>query len=208
QAEPNQLRLVRAGERQWPHARRGAGVVRVGRSRHRARAGRGGGHHRHRDTRSRSRLMCGLVGVVNRDGAEVAPDLVGRMSDMLAHRGADGAGQYCDGPVGLGHRRLAIIDLSAAGHQPMVSPDGGRVLAYNGEVFNFRELRAELEVKGHEFRSHTDTEVVLHALDEWGSRAVERFNGMFAFAALDRTRHEVVLARDRYGIKPLYYTVL
>lgn len=152
--------------------------------------------------------MCGLVGVVNRDGAVVTPDLVGRMSDMLAHRGADGAGQYCDGPVGFGHRRLAIIDLSAAGHQPMISPDGNKVLAYNGEVFNFRELRSELEAKGHEFRSHTDTEVVLHALDEWGSGAVERFNGMFAFAVLDRTRREVVLARDRYGIKPLYYAVL
>src|SRR5207247_701659 len=106
------------------------------------------------------------------------------------------------------HRRLAIIARSAAGHQPITSPDCNKLLAYNGEVFNFRELRAELEAKGHEFRSHTDTEVVLHALDEWGSHAVERFNGMFALAVLDRSRREVVLARDRYGIKPLYYTVL
>jgi asparagine synthase (glutamine-hydrolysing) len=147
-----------------------------------------------------------VVGVVNRSGEPVAPVVLQRMTKAVAHRGPDSDGFFFDRGVGLGHRRLAIIDLSAAGHQPLATQDGSRVLAYNGEVYNFQELRIELEARGHRFHSRTDSEVVLHALDEWGPDGVRRFNGMFTFALYDRDRHEVLLGRDRYGIKPLYYT--
>ena len=128
------------------------------------------------------------------------------MTDAIAHRGPDGEGFYTNGFVALGHRRLAIIDLSPLGHQPMTTPDGRYVMTYNGEVYNFQELRLELEAKGHAFRSRTDSEVVLHAYAEWGADCVKRFNGMFAFAIWDKEKLELFLARDRYGIKPLYYT--
>jgi asparagine synthase (glutamine-hydrolysing) len=127
------------------------------------------------------------------------------MTDAIAHRGPDGEGFYTDGFIGLGHRRLAIIDLSAAGHQPMVSRDQQVILSYNGEVYNFRELHAELEDLGHHFRSKTDSEVVLNAWHQWGPACVPRFNGMFAFAVWDKREQSLFLVRDRYGIKPLYY---
>lgn len=127
------------------------------------------------------------------------------MTDAIAHRGPDGEGHYVDGPLGLGHRRLAIIDLSEAGHQPMATEDGRFVIAYNGEVYNFNELRVELEANGHRFHSRTDSEVVLKALAHWGEGALTHFNGMFALALWDKQRKELLLARDRYGIKPLYY---
>lgn len=149
--------------------------------------------------------MCGIAGFVNLSGAPAEPLLVRRMTDAIAHRGPDGEGQWVEGNVALGHRRLAVIDLSPAGQQPMVSADHRFVLSYNGEVYNFQELRAELQAKGYWFRSKTDSEVVLYALAEWGEKAVGRFNGMFAFAMWDRQRQELYLARDRYGIKPLYY---
>jgi asparagine synthase (glutamine-hydrolysing) len=141
------------------------------------------------------------------DGQAVSPVLLRRMTDAIAHRGPDGEGFYTDSFIGLGHRRLSIIDLSPAGHQPMVTEDLRYALTYNGEVYNFQELRAELESHGHRFRSKTDSEVVLRAYVQWGERCVERFNGMFAFAIWDRARQELFLARDRYGIKPLYYSV-
>jgi asparagine synthase (glutamine-hydrolysing) len=150
--------------------------------------------------------MCGIVGVLNLDGEPVSPVVVRRMTDAVAHRGPDGEGLYTEHQLGLGHRRLAIIDLSPAGHQPMMSANGQYVLTYNGEVFNFQELRLELEALGHQFRSRTDSEVVLNAYAEWGADCVSRFNGMFAFAVWDRTRRRLFLTRDRYGIKPLYYT--
>jgi asparagine synthase (glutamine-hydrolysing) len=149
--------------------------------------------------------MCGIAGIVNTDNAPVSPVHVQRMSDAVAHRGPDGEGQWIEGNVGFGHRRLAIIDLSPAGHQPMVSADHRFVLTYNGEVYNFRELKAELEAMGYWFRSRTDSEVVLNALAAWGVDALKRFNGMFAFALWDRKERTLLLARDRYGIKPLYY---
>jgi asparagine synthase (glutamine-hydrolysing) len=149
--------------------------------------------------------MCGIAGILNLDGEPVSPVTLRRMTDVIAHRGPDGEGQYVDGPLGLGHRRLAVIDLTAAGHQPMATQDGSMVLSYNGEIYNFQELRVELEALGYTFRSRTDSEVVLYALDRWGWGAVRRFNGMFAFAAWDARRRELILARDRYGIKPLYY---
>lgn len=150
--------------------------------------------------------MCGIAGIFNLNGEPVSQVVLRKMTDAIAHRGPDGEGFYIDSFVGLGHRRLAIIDLSPAGHQPMSTEDGNHIITYNGEVYNFQELRIELESLGHRFRSRTDTEVVLHAYVQWGVECVKRFNGMFAFAIWDRTRQELFLARDRYGIKPLYYT--
>jgi len=149
--------------------------------------------------------MCGIAGVFDRSGGPVSVDLLKRMSDAIAHRGPDGEGQYADGPVGLANRRLAILDLRPEGDMPMVSSSGDLVITYNGEVYNYRELRAELEKEGIAFRTNTDTEVVLNAYAAWGPASVERFNGMFAFAIWDRRKGELFLARDRYGIKPLYY---
>lgn len=152
--------------------------------------------------------MCGIVGIYNLNGEPASPIALKRMTDSVAHRGPDGEGHWVEGNVALGHRRLAIIDLSPAGHQPMVSADHRFVLSYNGEVYNFQELRSELEAKGYWFRSKTDSEVVLNALAEWGEKALARFNGMFALALWDRKEKVLLLSRDRYGIKPLYYTVV
>lgn len=149
--------------------------------------------------------MCGLVGVFEFDGRPVSPVILKRMTDAIAHRGPDGEGFYFDGAIGLGHRRLAIIDLSPSGHQPMVTPDGRFAIAYNGEVYNFKEIRSELESLGHRFQSQCDTEVLLHAYAEWGEASLQKLNGMFAFAIWDCAKRELFLARDRYGIKPLYY---
>jgi len=129
------------------------------------------------------------------------------MTSTIAHRGPDGEGIYVDGPVALGNRRLAILDLSSAGHQPMAGDRGTVVVTYNGEIYNFTGLRGELQALGHDFQSNTDTEVVVHAYEEWGAACLPRFNGMFAFAIWDRARRRVFIARDRYGIKPLYWTV-
>lgn len=148
--------------------------------------------------------MCGIAGIIHLDNAPVSPIALKHMTDAVAHRGPDGEGHWIEGNVGIGHRRLAIIDLSPAGHQPMVSADHRYVLSYNGEVYNFRELRTELEAKGYWFRSKTDSEVVLNALAEWGTPALDRFNGMFALAFWDRKERQLLLARDRHGIKPLY----
>lgn len=149
--------------------------------------------------------MCGIAGIFHADGAPASGVLLKRMTDAISHRGPDGEGHYIDGGLGLGHRRLAIIDLSAAGHQPMTTEDGRYVITYNGEVYNFNELRIELESFGYHFHSRTDSEVVLKALAQWGEKALPRFNGMFSFALWDRREHRLMLARDRYGIKPLYY---
>lgn len=149
--------------------------------------------------------MCGIAGLLHLDGAPVSPAVLQRMTDAIAHRGPDGEGQWIEGNVGIGHRRLAIIDLSPAGQQPMVSADHRFVLTYNGEIYNFRELKAELEAKGYWFRSRTDSEVLMYALCEWGVGALSRLNGMFAFGFWDRKERQLLLARDRYGIKPLYY---
>lgn len=149
--------------------------------------------------------MCGIVGIFHTAGAPASVIQLKRMTDAIIHRGPDGEGHYVDGGLGLGHRRLAIIDLSNAGHQPMATEDGRYVIAYNGEVYNFNELRIELQSLGHRFHSRTDSEVVLKALAQWGEQAFSRFNGMFALALWDKQQRRLVLARDRYGIKPLYY---
>ena len=151
--------------------------------------------------------MCGIVGQLTFDSSPVSPVTLQKMTDVIAHRGPDGEGHWIEGNIGFGHRRLSIIDLSPAGHQPMISPDHRYVLTYNGEIYNFRELRMELEAKGYWFRSKTDSEVVLYSLAEWGSDALLKFNGMFALAFWDRKEKRLLLARDRYGIKPLYYFI-
>lgn len=152
--------------------------------------------------------MCGIAGLINLNGNPAEPVLVRRMTDAIVHRGPDDEGIFTDRCLGLGHRRLSIIDLSSAGRQPMETSDGRFVLTYNGEVYNFQELRVELQAMGYQFRSRTDSEVVLYAWAAWGAKALDRLNGMFAFAIWDRREQELVLARDRYGIKPLYYTEL
>src|SRR5689334_9359009 len=138
--------------------------------------------------------MCGIAGLISLDGAPVSPVVLQRMTDAIAHRGPDGEGQWIEGGVAIGHRRLAIIDLSPAGQQPMISSDHRYVLSYNGELYNFRELKTELEALGYWFRSRTDSEVVLNALAEWGAKALDRFNGMFALALWDRRERRLLLA--------------
>jgi asparagine synthase (glutamine-hydrolysing) len=149
--------------------------------------------------------MCGICGILNLGGAGADRDAIERMTSTLAHRGPDDRGVLIDGPVALGHTRLSIIDLSPTGHQPMASEDGSVVIVYNGEVYNFPELAEELRQKGHHFRGRSDTEVVLHAWLEWGESSFQRLNGMFALALWDARRRRLVLARDRFGIKPLHF---
>ncbi|WP_430397223.1 asparagine synthase (glutamine-hydrolyzing) [Ferrovibrio sp.] len=149
--------------------------------------------------------MCGIAGLLNLDQQPASPVLVRAMTDALAHRGPDGEDIYTDGALGLGHRRLAIIDLSPGGRQPMLTQDGRYAITYNGELYNFQELRAELQAHGCRFQSRSDTEVLLQAWAVWGPAALNRFNGMFAFALWDAKERRLYLARDRYGIKPLYY---
>ncbi len=150
--------------------------------------------------------MCGIAGIINFDSSPATPDELQRMTDAIAHRGPDGEGHYIDGPVGLGHRRLAIIDLSEAGKQPMITADGRYVISYNGEIYNFLDLKIELQALGYVFRSRTDSEVVVNAFAEWGVESLRKFNGMFAFGVWDRRQRRLTLARDRYGIKPVYWT--
>ena len=149
--------------------------------------------------------MCGVAGILDLGGGPVAAADVEPMVAALAHRGPDDRGVVARGSVGLGNTRLAIIDVSEAGHQPMASDDGRFVLVYNGELYNFRELANELAARGHRFQSRTDTEVVLRAWEEWGVACLERFDGMFAFAVWDDQQRTLTLVRDRFGIKPLYY---
>ena len=149
--------------------------------------------------------MCGITGIFNIDGKPVSINLLKKMTDVVKHRGPDGEGFWSDSFVGFGHRRLSIIDLSPLGHQPMQNDNGSLVIAYNGEVFNFQNIRIELEAKGYKFHSKTDSEVVLKTYQEWGEDCVHKFNGMFAFAIWDSKDNKLFLARDRYGIKPLYY---
>jgi asparagine synthase (glutamine-hydrolysing) len=149
--------------------------------------------------------MCGIAGIFLPGGGTVDPGLLGRMSERIRHRGPDGSGTHVEGSVGLAHRRLAIIDLSDAAGQPMANEDGTLWLVFNGEIYNFIELREELALKGHRFRSDGDSEVILHAYEEWGRDCLRRFNGMWAFALWDSRKEELFCARDRFGIKPFYH---
>jgi asparagine synthase (glutamine-hydrolysing) len=145
--------------------------------------------------------MCGIFGFSWRDEVKLAA-----MAASLRHRGPDGSGEYFDDRVSIGHTRLSIIDLTETGRQPMSSPDGGVVVSFNGEIYNFRELRPELEALGHAFRGTSDTEVLLHAYLAWGTAAFARFNGMWAACIYDRAKGVLLLTRDRLGVKPLHYT--
>ena len=149
--------------------------------------------------------MCGIAGILHADGRPPSGQTLRAMTDQIAHRGPDGEGQFIDGPVALGHRRLAIIDLTDAARQPMVTRDGRYVLTYNGEIYNFQELKAELSARGRVFNSSGDSEVLLNAFAEWGVAALCRLNGMFGFAIWDRAKRTLFLARDRFGVKPVYY---
>jgi asparagine synthase (glutamine-hydrolysing) len=150
--------------------------------------------------------MCGFAAIVDRDiGPEQMREQLEVMTQAIAHRGPDGAGVHVDSPVGLGARRLAIIDLSAAASQPLISGRRGAAVVHNGEIYNFRELRRELEELGHQFRSRSDTEVVAQAYDEWGPACVEQLEGMFAFAVWDTDASRLLIARDRFGVKPVYW---
>jgi asparagine synthase (glutamine-hydrolysing) len=149
--------------------------------------------------------MCGIVAVWQRDGRPCRPEAVVAMRDAMIHRGPDDAGLRIDGAVGLGHRRLSILDLSAAGHQPMSNEDGSIWLVFNGEIYNYVELASALRARGHIFRSATDTEVIVHLYEDEGPRCLQSLNGMFAFVLWDARTSTMFAARDRLGIKPLYY---
>jgi asparagine synthase (glutamine-hydrolysing) len=151
--------------------------------------------------------MCGICGAFSFSGAPVDRALIEAMTRAIRHRGPDGSGSYLSGPVGLGHRRLSIIDL-AGGAQPISNEDETIQIVFNGEIYNFIELRAELLAKGHVFKTESDTEVIVHAYEQWGEACVTRFNGIFAFALWDENHRRLFLARDHLGVKPLYYVKL
>lgn len=150
--------------------------------------------------------MCGLAGIARREARGVTPDILSRMAASIRHRGPDGYGFYAGRSVGLAHVRLSIIDL-AGGAQPVANEDGRVLIVYNGEVYNYIELRRELEQNGHRFRTNCDTEVLVHAYEEWGSRMMHRLNGQFAFAIYDSRDESVFLVRDRFGVRPLFYSI-
>jgi asparagine synthase (glutamine-hydrolysing) len=149
--------------------------------------------------------MCGIVGIMSLNGRPVFPDEIRAMCTALVHRGPDDEGHYVDDNVGLGMRRLSIIDLET-GRQPIGNEDGSVWVVFNGEIYNFQELRGDLEAQGHRFSTGTDTEVIVHLYEEYGLNCVERLRGMFAFAVWDNRQRQLLLARDRLGIKPLFYT--
>jgi asparagine synthase (glutamine-hydrolysing) len=150
--------------------------------------------------------MCGICGLVNLDGENiVAESMVRRMTVAQRHRGPDDDGYLCEPGIGLGFCRLAILDLTPAGHQPMSNEDGMVWLIFNGEIYNFQELVPVLEAAGHRFRSRSDSEVIIHAYEQWGTECLQHFNGMFTFAIWDKRNRSVFIARDRLGVKPLYY---
>lgn len=152
--------------------------------------------------------MCGIAGIWDTQGQrEIDVAQLARMNERLHHRGPDAGGVHTEAGVGLAHRRLSIIDISS-GHQPLFNEDGSVVVVFNGEIYNFQSLMAELAALGHTFRTHSDTEVIVHAWEEWGEDCVTRFDGMFAFGLWDRHRQCLFLARDQIGIKPLYYALL
>jgi asparagine synthase (glutamine-hydrolysing) len=152
--------------------------------------------------------MCGIAGIFDtREQSPIDQALLARMNEQQHHRGPDETGLHAEAGVGLAHKRLSIIDLSS-GHQPLFNEDGSVVVVFNGEIYNFVELMPELQALGHVFRTHCDTEVIVHAWEQWGDKCVERFRGMFAFALWDRNQQTLFMARDRFGVKPLFYSLL
>ena len=147
--------------------------------------------------------MCGIAGIFNLNTSrEISIDTVKQMMSIIRHRGPDGSGLYKDNEVGLGHARLSIIDLPG-GYQPMSNEDKSIWITFNGELFNFLELRQDLIKRGHEFATHSDTEVIIHLYEEYGTKCLQHLNGQFAFAIWDKNRRELFIARDRLGIRPL-----
>lgn len=149
--------------------------------------------------------MCGLAGIARLNPRGVSLATLGSMAAAIRHRGPDGYGFYCSPRVGLAHVRLSIVDL-AQGAQPMANEDSSVFVAYNGEIYNHRELGRELTQRGHRFRTQCDTEVLVHGWEEWGPGMLDRLNGQFAFAIHDRRSDLVFLARDRFGVRPLFYS--
>lgn len=149
--------------------------------------------------------MCGIVGIVRFDGGSVKKELLSSMLHTIKHRGPDDEGIYRDRHIGLGHVRLSILDLTEAGHQPMTDPTGRYTIIQNGESYNYIELREELQAMGYTFKTQTDTEVVLNGYIAWGEKVLDRLNGMFAMAIYDKQEQTLFIARDRFGVKPLYY---
>src|SRR5262245_57173295 len=148
--------------------------------------------------------MCGIAGYVNWSGEPVSGDILRRMVAALRHRGPDDDGVFVDEFAGLAHARLSIVDI-AGGHQPMSTDDGRFSITFNGEIFNYLELRCELQARGHRFATRSDTEVILHAFQEKGERCVDDFNGQWAFAIWDAKEHRLFLSRDRVGVLPLFH---
>ena len=150
--------------------------------------------------------MCGIAGIVAADRLFADDrERVTRMRDVIAHRGPDDAGIFADDRAAIGHRRLSIVDL-AAGHQPLANEDDTIWIVFNGEIYNHQAVRVELESAGHRYKTRSDTETIIHAYEQWGDRAVEHLRGMFAFGIWDAPRRRLLLARDRLGVKPLYYS--
>jgi asparagine synthase (glutamine-hydrolysing) len=149
--------------------------------------------------------MCGISGIINKSGSPVTHDEIRSINDLIAHRGPDGRGLFFADNFAIGHRRLAILDISSAGHQPMTYSDK-YVITFNGEIYNYLELKEQLCLEGYVFESKTDTEVILAAYDKWGDDCVKRFNGMWAFALYDKEREVIFCSRDRFGVKPFYYS--
>src|SRR5262245_50124657 len=149
--------------------------------------------------------MCGIAGIIQTNYRPVDPSVLMEMSRTLFHRGPDDSGEFIDGPVALASRRLSIIDL-AGGKQPITNEDGSIVIVYNGETYNYLELRTQLQAEGHTLATHTDTETIVHLYEKMGPDCLTRLNGMYAFALWDASKRRLMLARDRFGIKPLYYT--
>src|ERR1700733_9390500 len=148
--------------------------------------------------------MCGITGIMQFGGGRVEPETLRRMCAAIVHRGPDDEGIYTDGAVGIGMRRLSIVDL-ATGHQPLSNEDGTVWIVFNGEIYNHSELRPQLEARGHVYRTHSDTETIVHLYEEYGRDCVQHLRGMFAFAIWDSRKRSLFIARDRLGIKPLYY---
>src|SRR5580700_10266641 len=148
--------------------------------------------------------MCGIAGVLRSRGGAIDPAVLRRMANALAHRGPDGFGVYAKDEVGLAHARLSIIDV-AGGHQPMSTPDGSVWITFNGEIFNYVELRSGLEKCGSSFATRSDTEVILRLYEKQGEECVHQMNGQWAFAIWDRRKRKLILSRDRVGVRPLFY---
>ena len=145
--------------------------------------------------------MCGIVGFTN--NIDNTDEVLGKMMDRIRHRGPDAEGRYIDDDIALGHRRLSIIDISSSGDQPIFNEDGSLVIVFNGEIYNYKEIREKLVEAGHRFKTNTDTEVLIHGYEEYGEKLLNMLRGMFSFVIWDKNKKELFGARDFFGIKPM-----